>query len=67
MALTLLAASLSVAAAAAKDKLVIGAFAYVKNAKFDATKHSATTPRYWVGRVVEIQRGGKVCTAPLLI
>ncbi len=42
------------------EGLILGAFAYVANNRFVAAKHSTTSPRFWVGRVVEIKRGGKI-------
>ena len=38
----------------------LGSFMFVKNSRFDAAKPSPDSPRFWVGRVAEIMRGGRI-------
>jgi hypothetical protein len=38
----------------------LGAFMFVKNSRHDPSKPSPDNPRYWVGRVSEMMRGGRV-------
>jgi hypothetical protein len=38
----------------------LGSFMFVKNSRFDATRPSPDNPRFWVGRVAEIMRGGRI-------
>ena len=42
------------------DTLKLGTFMYVKNVKWTKDSHSTDNPKYWVGRVAEIIRGGRV-------
>ena len=38
----------------------LDSFVYVKNARFNKATHSVEMPQYWVGRIAEIIRGGRV-------
>jgi len=38
----------------------LGSFMYVKNSRFDASRPTPDNPRFWVGRIAEIMRGGRV-------
>jgi hypothetical protein len=38
----------------------LGSFMYLKNSRFDPAAPSPDNPVYWVGRVAEIMRGGRV-------
>jgi hypothetical protein len=38
----------------------LGSFMFVKNSRFDVAKPSSDNPRYWVGRIAEIMRGGRM-------
>ena len=38
----------------------LGSFMYVKNSRFDPAAPSSDNPRFWVGRIAEIMRGGKM-------
>ena len=56
------------------DDIRLGVFVYCKNKQWDHYNSSTTNPRYWVGRVAEIVRGGllrihwhKVCLAVAVV
>ena len=38
----------------------LGSFMYVKNSRFDPAAPSSDNPHFWVGRIAEIMRGGKM-------
>jgi hypothetical protein len=38
----------------------LGSFMYVKNSRYDPTRSTPDNPKYWVGRVAEIMRGGRI-------
>lgn len=38
----------------------LGSFMFVKNSRFDPSRPTPDNPRFWVGRVAEIMRGGKI-------
>lgn len=46
--------------AAGADTLKLGTFMYARNVKWSKESHSTDSPKYWVGRVAEIIRGGRV-------
>jgi hypothetical protein len=47
-------------AAAGADGMKLGSFMYVRNAKWTVDRDTPDNPKFWVGRVAEIIRGGRV-------